>query len=71
MRITISKTQHRALLQSVCAQLGTDKPSDALEHVLNCWMVGNVPPSNSSSTTQPIEPSPHDDDDEFAGLDSL
>lgn len=71
MRLTISKTQHKALLQSVCAQLGTDKASDALEHILNCWMVGNVPPSSSPATPQPIEPSPPDDDDEFAGLDSL
>ena len=68
MRLTISKQQHRSLLLNLAAQLGSDKPIDGLEHILNCWMVGNVPPS-------PISPAPKTaaaiEEDEFAGLDSL
>ena len=45
MRISISKPQHRALLTNLADQLEGD-PKDALEHVLNCWQVGQMPAPN-------------------------
>ena len=64
MRVSISKPQHRAIIQAVASQLGSDKPMDGLEHILNCWLVGNIPPTNSSTPmTAPIETVTDDDDD--------
>ena len=54
--------QHQAVLKSVAAQLGSSKPIDGLEHILNCWLVGNVPPMVNPSP-QPIETVTDDDDD--------
>jgi len=66
MRVSISKPQHKAIINSVCAQLGSEKPIDALEHILNCWLVGNVPPPGSlvQSPIAPVQES----DDEFSAL---
>ncbi len=64
MRLSISKPQHRAIIQSVATQLGSDRPMDGLEHILNCWLVGNIPPSSNQSP--PIAHPP--DDDEFSSL---
>ena len=55
MRLRISKPQHQTVIQSVATQLGSNKPIDGLEHILNCWLVGNIPPATSVSKT-PIEP---------------
>ena len=60
-RLRISKPQHQAVIKLVAQQLGSDRPMDGLEHILNCWLVGNIPPTNSS--TQPIETVTDDDDD--------
>lgn len=38
MRLSITKPQHRQLLMEIAAQLRSDDPKDALEHVLNCWI---------------------------------
>ena len=59
-RLRISKPQHQAVIKLVAQQLGSDRPMDGLEHILNCWLVGNIPPTNSS--TQPIETVTDDDD---------
>jgi hypothetical protein len=69
MRISISKPQHRALLENLANQLGGD-PKDALEHILNCWQVGQLPapkqaPSNAGSPPQTAD----DLDDELVGMD--
>ena len=67
MRVSISKPQHRAIIQAVASQLGSDKPMDGLEHILNCWLVGNIPPTNSSTQlTAPIAAT--ESDDEFSAL---
>jgi hypothetical protein len=47
MRLTVGKPQHQALLLQLATQLGSDRPIDALEHILNCWVVGNVPPPSA------------------------
>ena len=60
-RLRISKPQHQAVIKLVAQQLGSDRPMDGLEHILNCWLVGNIPPVASS--TQPIETVTDDDDD--------
>jgi hypothetical protein len=44
MRLTISKRHHQQLLTALAAQLGSDSPTDALEHILNCWIA--LPPSS-------------------------
>ena len=66
MRVSISKPQHLALLDTVGTQLGSDKPIDALEHILNCWLVGNIPASTviPKSSIAPVQES----DDEFSSL---
>ena len=54
-RLCISKPQHQVLLTDLAHRLGTNRPQDALEHVLNCWIVGNVPPPSSPTIqAQPI-----------------
>lgn len=73
MRLTISKAQHRAIIQAVAHQLGSEKAIDGLEHILNCWLVGNVPPSPTASpsigSSPAIEaPKASDTEDEFANL---
>lgn len=71
MRLTISKQQHRAIIQAVAHQLGSEKAIDGLEHILNCWLVGNVPPSASPSigSSPAIEATKASDtEDEFANL---
>ena len=65
-RVRISKPQHRAIINSVCKQLGSDRPIDALEHILNCWLVGNIPTSTSTTPTT-IAAAP-ESDDEFSAL---
>jgi hypothetical protein len=45
MRLYVSKKHHQKLLMDLAAQLGSDSPTDALEHILNCWTV--LPPSSS------------------------
>ncbi len=45
MRLYISKKHHQKLLLDLATQLGSDSPTDALEHILNCWTV--LPPSAS------------------------
>ena len=67
MRLSISKPQHKAIIQAVASQLVSDKPMDGLEHILNCWLVGNIPPTNSSTQlTAPIAAT--ESDDEFSAL---
>ena len=61
-RLRISKPQHQAVIKLVAQQLGSDRPMDGLEHILNCWLVGNIPPMVNPST-QPIEAVTDDDDD--------
>ena len=61
-RLRISKPQHQAVIKLVAAQLGSDRPMDGLEHILNCWLVGNIPPVVNSSP-QAIETVTDDDDD--------
>jgi hypothetical protein len=56
MRLTVGKPQHQALLLQLAAQLGSDRPIDALEHILNCWLVGNMP-----ATPGPAPPGAGDD----------
>jgi hypothetical protein len=67
MRISISKQQHRTLLENLANQLGGD-PKDALEHVLNCWQVGQLPAPNQTQGSAALVPQPADDDDEMSGL---
>ena len=63
-RLRISKPQHQAVIKLVAQQLGSDRPMDGLEHILNCWLVGNIPPvSSSTPMTAPIETVTDDDDD--------
>ncbi len=54
MRLTVSKRHHQQLLTALAAQLGSDNPTDALEHILNCWTA--LPPSSlpQRSTPSPI-----------------
>ena len=65
VRLYVSRPQHQELLRSVSAQLGSNNLRDGLEHILNCWLVGNVP-----TITQPIAaPIPTTEDlDEFDSL---
>lgn len=64
-RVSVSRPQHQELLRSVSAQLGSNNLRDGLEHILNCWLVGNVP-----TTTPPISAQiqPTEDVDEFDSL---
>jgi hypothetical protein len=64
MRLYISKKHHRKLLSDLAAQMGSDNPSDALEHILNCWIV--LPPSSSPPAAIGGELPPPVDD--FSGL---
>ena len=59
MRLTISKRHHQELLTALAAQLGSDSPTDALEHILNCWTV--LPPSSTAQHSQPTAPTKPDD----------
>ena len=62
MRLYISKKHHQKLLTDLAAQLGSDNPTDALEHILNCWTV--LPPSS----TQPVVPAAAPPADPMSGL---
>jgi hypothetical protein len=61
MRLTISKRHHQQLLTDLALKLGSDSPTDALEHILNCWIV--LPPSSMPSPDSPTNPA-----DPLAGL---
>ena len=66
-RLRISKPQHQAVIKLVAAQLGSDRPMDGLEHILNCWLVGNIPPVTSSTPMMtPIAAT--ESEDEFSAL---
>jgi hypothetical protein len=67
MRISISKQQHRTLLENLANQLGGD-PKDALEHVLNCWQVGQSPAPSQAPGSADLIAQPADDNDEMSGL---
>ena len=51
MRLSVTKPQHRQLLMEIAAQLRSDDPKDALEHVLNCW----ISPCHQQPTTTPAD----------------
>ncbi len=53
MRLYITKKHHQRMLVDLADQLGSDSPTDALEHILNCWTA--LPPS-SSPQVAPIVP---------------
>ncbi|MBD1911287.1 hypothetical protein [Leptolyngbya sp. FACHB-8] len=68
MRLSITKPQHRQLLLEIAAQLRSDDPKDALEHVLNCWISPYhsqpvvVPPATPADVEAvAIAPSPDSD----------
>jgi hypothetical protein len=65
MRLYITKKHHQQMLTDLAVQLGSDSPTDALEHILNCWTV--LPPSSTPQASQsaPLEVK---DDDPLAGL---
>ncbi|KAM3091148.1 hypothetical protein ACKFKG_26845 [Phormidesmis sp. 146-35] len=65
MRLYITKKHHQQLLTDLAAQLGSDSPTDALEHILNCWTV--LPPSSTPHTSQSAPPEGKTDDP-LAGL---
>ena len=69
-RIYISRPQHQELLRSVSAQLGSSNLKDGLEHILNCWLVGNVPAGVNvpQQVQQPRSIAPSEPGDEFDGL---
>jgi hypothetical protein len=67
MRISISKQQHRTLLENLANQLGGD-PKDALEHILNCWQVGQLPAPNQPATSVSAVAVVPGDDDEMSAL---
>ena len=67
-RIYISRPQHYDLLRSVSAQLGSNNLRDGLEHILNCWLVGNIP-TGSSVIQSPVQTAIGSEDvDEFDSL---
>ena len=59
MRISISKKHHQALLLEIAQTLGTDDPKDALEHLLNCWLV----PCHQTPAPQFSAPQQSENDD--------
>jgi hypothetical protein len=65
MRLYITKKHHQRLLTELAEQLGSDSPTDALEHILNCWTV--LPPSSAPVTVQQA-PNLAKIDDPLAGL---
>ena len=67
-RVSVSRPQHQELLRSVSAQLGSNNLRDGLEHILNCWLVGNIP-TGSSAIQSPVQPAIGSEDvDEFDSL---
>ena len=66
-RLRISKPQHQAVIKLVAQQLGSDRPMDGLEHILNCWLVGGMLPT-SSSTPMMTPIAATESDDEFSAL---
>ena len=69
-RVSISRPQHQELLRSVSSQLGSNNLKDGLEHILNCWLVGNVPAGAivPQQVQQPRSIAPSEPGDEFDGL---
>jgi hypothetical protein len=67
MRISVSKQQHRAALENLARQLGGDH-KDAFEHVMNCWIVGQLPAQSQAPSNPALTPQPTDDNDELSGL---
>ena len=65
VRLYVSRPQHQELLRSVSAQLGSNNLRDGLEHILNCWLVGNVP-TTTPPISAPIQPT--EEIDEFDSL---
>jgi hypothetical protein len=63
MRVYIQKKHHQRLLVDLADRLGTGKPGDALEHILNCWIAG---PSPAAAAAPPLAAAPSDDP--MAGL---
>jgi hypothetical protein len=55
MRLSITKPQHRQLLLEIAAQLRSDDPKDALEHVLNCWISPCHPQPVGASTVASVD----------------
>ena len=55
MRLSVTKPQHRQLLMEIAAQLRSDDPKDALEHVLNCWISPCHPQPTTALTTSPAD----------------
>ena len=66
-RLRISKPQHQAVIKLVAQQLGSDRPMDGLEHILNCWLVGNIPPVASATPMMTPIDEP-ESEDEFSAL---
>ncbi len=64
-RVSVSRPQHQELLRSVSTQLGSNNLRDGLEHILNCWLVGNVP-TTAPPISAPIQPT--EEIDEFDSL---
>ena len=64
-RVSVSRPQHQELLRSVSTQLGSSNLRDGLEHILNCWLVGNVP-TTAPPISAPIQPT--EEIDEFDSL---
>jgi hypothetical protein len=56
MRLYIRKRHHQALLKLVAADLGSDQPTDALEHILNCWIVSRLPTEQEPSAPLEVDP---------------
>jgi hypothetical protein len=61
MRLYITKKHHQQMLIDLAKRLGSGSPADALEHIMNCWVV--LPPPS----TQQAPPVPAADDP-MAGL---
>jgi hypothetical protein len=62
MRISVSKQQHRSALENLARQLGGDH-KDAFEHVMNCWIVGQLPAPNQVPSSPLLIPQSTDDND--------
>lgn len=67
LRVTVRKQQHRNLLSQIAQELGGDE-GDALEHILNCWVLGGHSAPSTQHSTPPQVIAPTVDADEFDGL---
>ena len=68
VRLYVSRPQHQELLRSVSAQLGSSNLKDGLEHILNCWLVGNIPTGSSAIQSPAQTAIGNADVDEFDSL---